>query len=267
VTESGAEGRRRGWRLHHRLRAVRRRPAGVVRRPVHHPGQERPPSRDARRTRKGCDRKAATEITMSRQKMGPPAETGPATPGLGSAPPAWQRVVVSVQRCCTVQGSGWGPCWAVMRRDQPCRGVVSAGRRQAGRSKPAGEDHSTLRQDATPQGSADPHRAAAPALQLRRPAPTQFPRPPPAGSGDGRCPDLLFAGDDSGTDRRGGPTSGVRSRPPSSGAPATEGLPLRQLGQRASTFARSTSGTTGFSTNSCTGSHASSRSLLENLPT
>jgi hypothetical protein len=43
--------------------------------------------------------------------------------------------------------------------------------------------------------------------------------------------------------------------------------PARQLEQRAPTFAKSISGSIGFSTNSLTGSHESSLSLLENLPT
>ena len=153
------------------------------------------------------------------------------------------------------------------------RATRHATRRVGQRPAPAG---SVAAAEGCPRGASPPRRAARGERRSWLTGAAQLSRPPPAGAGDGRYPGLLSgrprtgllsAGDNSGTDRRGGPTSGVRSYPASSGAPATEELPLRQLGQRALTFARSSSGTTGFSTNSCTGSHVSSRSFFVNLPT
>ena len=167
------------------------------------------------------------------------------------------------------------------RRPRPSAAAPQGRPGRGRRSRAAGSARRGARRGAwasgpRPRGASPPRRAARGERRSWLTGAAQLSRPPPAGAGDGRYPGLLSgrprtgllsAGDNSGTDRRGGPTSGVRSYPASSGAPATEELPLRQLGQRALTFARSSSGTTGFSTNSCTGSHVSSRSFFVNLPT
>jgi hypothetical protein len=81
--------------------------------------------------RKELGETPGTENTRSTGFVVPPAGIEPATPGLGIMPQACQAVVDRAQRCCTVQGSEWTRCWAVLRRAGPWWGVSSASRRQS----------------------------------------------------------------------------------------------------------------------------------------